>query len=297
MRRDIPVLPLTDYAPPGLAERGIFVGRFEASVNRLPCRLRTHRHHHFELFWLEGRGTHVNDFVEHPLSGRSFVVVSPGQVHGWEEHDGLRGTMVGFTAEFFDGREPPPSALLAYPFVHGSGGPPALAEVEAGTAAELDRVAAALEDEYRRQGPDWSGALRAWLRLAFVHGARAQVRRAPGDPRGGDLVRRFRLELETHFRTTTSVAGFARRLGVTAGHLNDAIRAGTGRTAGELIRERVLLEGRRLLLHSELSVSEIAYRLGFDDPSYFARFFRRELAQAPGEYRAAIREKYRSNAA
>ncbi|MDB6080659.1 MAG: AraC family transcriptional regulator, partial [Akkermansiaceae bacterium] len=87
---------------------------------------------------------------------------------------------------------------------------------------------------------------------------------------------------------------YAKMLGVTSGHLNDTVSAQTGRPAGALIRERILLEARRLLLHSELQIAEIAYHLGFGDPSYFARFFRREDGRPPGDFRMEIREKYRS---
>ncbi|WP_306301492.1 helix-turn-helix domain-containing protein [Verrucomicrobium spinosum] len=81
---------------------------------------------------------------------------------------------------------------------------------------------------------------------------------------------------------------------MTAGHLNDVVRQFTAGTAGELIHARELLEARRLLMHTELSVSEIAYRLGYKDPSYFARVFRKSTGQAPADFRAAIRETCRA---
>lgn len=292
-RRQIPVYPLTDYAPPTLAELGVIAGRFEASLAQRPNRARFHRHEHFELFLLEGAGTHFNDFREYPLRGATLVLVSPGQVHGWPEATGLRGTMVGFTAGFFDGREPPPSALLGHPLAYGGASPVvALSDPAAG---ELARLGAQMETEFSERAAEWGEALRALLRLALVQARRASTEHAAAETRPAELVRRFRLAVEEHFRTTTSVGALAARLKVTPGHLNATVRAQTGRAAGDWVRERVLLEAKRLLLHSELGVAEIAYHLGFDDPSYFARFFRRETAQAPGAFREAIRENYRSN--
>jgi peptidoglycan/xylan/chitin deacetylase (PgdA/CDA1 family) len=64
---------------------------------------------------------------------------------------------------------------------------------------------------------------------------------------------------------------------VTTRHLNESLRLETGLTAGDLIRARRILEAKRLLLHSELTTAEIGYELGFEDPSYFSRFIRREL--------------------
>ena len=79
---------------------------------------------------------------------------------------------------------------------------------------------------------------------------------------------------------------------LTTSHLNESLRLETGLTAGDLIRTRRILEAKRLLLHSELTMAEIGYELGFKDPSYFSRFTRRELKTSPGELRSLIRQKY-----
>src|SRR6266446_8864202 len=71
----------------------------------------------------------------------------------------------------------------------------------------------------------------------------------------------FRLAVEKHFRTTTSVSDYAKYLHVTADHLGAVVRGQTGRTPGDIIRERLLLEAKRAL--------------NFEDPAYFSRFFRR----------------------
>lgn len=293
MRRLVPAYPLSDYVPPELAELGIYIGRLEDSLVRRPTRGMVHRHEHFELFWVQGTGMHLNDFDRFPLRGSSLIVVSPGQVHSWPDSAGLTGTMIGFTAAFFDGSEPPPSLLLGLPFVYRTGVGPVI-PVDGDTAV-IDDTFARLATEFEYRNERWSEMIRALLRIAFVLALRVQATRAPGATSARiELVQRFRLALEQHFLTTTSVSAFARLLKVTPGYLNDTVREQIGRPAGDLIRERVLLESRRLLLHSGLSISEIAYHLGFDDPSYFARFFRREVRQSPGEYRTAIREKYRT---
>jgi AraC-like DNA-binding protein len=72
------------------------------------------------------------------------------------------------------------------------------------------------------------------------------------------------------------------------------VRKESKQSAGAIVRQRRLLDAKRLLSHSDLSVSEIGYRLGFQDPSYFSRFFRKSTGSAPAEFREAIREKYQS---
>ncbi|OAM89425.1 AraC family transcriptional regulator [Termitidicoccus mucosus] len=301
-RSSVPLHTLRDCRPAEVAQRGIFVGRVEDSLERCPQKAACHRHDHFEFFWVTGEGSHFNDFRRHALRGRSLVIVSPGQVHAWPDAAGLRGIMVGFTEAFFDGREPPPSGLLGYPFVFDGGAPPVLPVAEDDPAASaLDCVTAQIEREFAAQADGWLAVLRDYLRIAFTWAARLHAAAMPEPTekaaRAPVLVRRFRLRLEEKFRETGSVGNHARALGVTSGHLNDTLRAWTGRSAGDLVRARVLLEARRLLLHSPLSVSEIAYGLGFKDPSYFARAFRRETGVSPGEFRLDIRENYRTNPA
>lgn len=70
------------------------------------------------------------------------------------------------------------------------------------------------------------------------------------------------------------------------GHLSALCRATLRRSAGGVVRQRLTLEARRLLAHSDLTAAEVGFRLGFDDPAYFARFFRRETGQPPTRFRA-----------
>jgi AraC-like DNA-binding protein len=82
-----------------------------------------------------------------------------------------------------------------------------------------------------------------------------------------------------------SVGALADRIGVTPGYLTDAVKAATGRTAAQLMREARTREAKRFLLGSNLSVRQVASRVGFADPAYFCRFFRRETGLSPGDFR------------
>jgi AraC-like DNA-binding protein len=128
-----------------------------------------------------------------------------------------------------------------------------------------------------------------FVKAARWHAAEGPVRKSS---RPAVLVRRFQQEIERNHRNWRTLEPYAKELGVTVNHLNDVVRGETGQAAGEHVRQRRLLDAKRLLLHSTLSVSEIGYELGFEDPSYFSRFFRRYEALTPAEFRKEIREKY-----
>ena len=83
------------------------------------------------------------------------------------------------------------------------------------------------------------------------------------------------------------VSAYARTLAVSSSHLNAVVRRQLGRSPTDLIQERVALEARRLLLHTDETAARVGYALGFDDPSYFARFFKRRTGKSPTTFRGS----------
>lgn len=296
MRKEkVPVYPLTDYVAPSIAEQGISVSRFEILNQTFDRPPGVHRHEHFELFWLTGPATHFNDFERYKIrAGKpTFVFVNPGQLHRWEGADSIRGTLVSFTTAFVEGRDPG-GAMLDYEFIHCSSYDPVL-PADKEFIEEAEPIFARCEREFRDQKSDWQGTIRAALRMLLISAQRAHERddpeRRPAKGRTRRLLGGFRARVEEAFRAQTTVAAYARDLGVSPGHLNDVVREKMGKTAGKMIRERVILEAQRLLYYSELSVSEIAYHLGFEDPSHFAKMFRKAAGMSPVEFR----KKYQSH--
>ncbi len=89
-----------------------------------------------------------------------------------------------------------------------------------------------------------------------------------------------------------SVREYAEAMGISESHLNNIMKSMTGYTPARLIHNETILEAKRLLIHSDLTVSEVGYHLNFEDPSYFSRFFKRETGLNPKQFRIGIREKY-----
>lgn len=99
------------------------------------------------------------------------------------------------------------------------------------------------------------------------------------------LVARFRARIENRFRLRESIATHARDLGTSETSLRMACARIAGRSPAAMLDQRAILEARRALLYSHLSVAEISYALGFTDPAYFTRFFTRHSGQSPTRYR------------
>jgi AraC-like DNA-binding protein len=279
-----------------LREDGIVVTTLHESLLHDPRRLRPHYHDFFQLLYLRGRGQVMHDFRDYQVNGATLICLSPGQVHTIRPHPGFDAVIVSFTQSFFDHGSPPPSVLLDLPLFFPVEAVPLL-PIARGDRFRIGEVFSEMEKEFHAAEAGAANALRAWLHILLTRAQRqfASERSQEVATRSSRLVREFHLAVERRFRTEHDLADYARELGITANHLNDLIRAETGHSAGSIVRGRRLLDAKRLLSHSDLTVAEVAYQVGFVDPSYFGRFFRRETGISPAEFRAEIREKYHSN--
>ncbi len=285
---------MTAVGQESLRREGIAVSALE-DARHDPQRLQPHFHHFFQLMLLRGKGRFMHDFRDYAVRSATLLFVTPGQVHSLRPQPGFTAVILSFSQAFFDHDAPPPSALFKLPF-YDPAGHDAHLELAPRHVAGIAEIFAEMQREFLAAETGTSDALRAWLRLLFVRIGRVEAGERPAHQltRAAGLARQFQLAVEKHFRTERPLTAYATELGVTANHLSDVIREELGQPPGVLVRQRRLLDAKRSLSHSDLSVSEIGYQLGFRDPSYFARFFRRETGSSPAEFRAEIREKYQS---
>lgn len=159
---------------------------------------------------------------------------------------------------------------------------------EDGSAAEQVIVGLARELGWsgRGQRAAIEAALLQLMVLALRHGQLAQGT-SPGTEKQAALVARLRERIEQRFREREPVSVHARALGTSLTALRQACARVAGSSPAQMLDDRALLEARRLLLYSQLSVTEVAYAVGFEDAAYFSRFFTRHVGQPPRAYRAA----------
>lgn len=238
----------------------------------------------YEIFLItRGRGTLTLDGHAYPVSAGSVFFTSPGQPRQWLARD-LDGLCLFFTADFVEGFFADPLFLFTLPYFHREAGHLRIA-LGRNTASALARRFRAMRREIGKLRADSPHALRAALYEALIHLARVYTTKTGAPARENPTALRLRQMIEKHFRENHQPRDYARRLRITAGHLNHLARRHLGRSAGILIRERLALEAKRQLLHTDATAAEIAYALGFKDPAYFARFFKREAGASPSSFR------------
>lgn len=237
-----------------------------------------HRHDFYEILWVRaGSGRHLIDFQEYSLSSRTIFFIKPGQINKFIS-DEIAGYVVEFNEEFFH-QEPQDRLILAkfnqfhtIELSHRD-------EIVIGTLLDLIRDEYIAEDHNLR-------LVRTYLKALVINLSRALKKLPEPSAHDSDSERVANVKslLEENFRARKNVIFYAESLHLSPKRLNEILKLKIGKTMTELIHSRLALEARRELAFSQLSVKEIAIRLGFQDPAYFSRFFKRTTGLYPQDY-------------
>jgi AraC family transcriptional activator of pobA len=259
--------------------------------------IQPHRHDDLQqlMLVLGGGGTFLVDEARLEFAAPALIAVPPTVVHGFAFQPGTQGYVLTIAEGFFlevlrEIAEPDAAASLAGP-QRLQLAPPEVDE------HRLEAAFRAIEREFRWPAVGRIGAIAAHLKLVVIAFLRLARARRP-EPRAAALddlalLGRFRHLIEAHFADRWTVGDYARALGLGEGRLNALCRRAAGQSALQTIHARQLLEAKRGLVYTSMSVSEVGYALGFQDPAYFSRFFARRAGVPP----SAFRERHRRGSA
>jgi AraC-like DNA-binding protein len=282
------------YAPPASYAFDIEVvamrelrARAPAADLRKPHRIEFHE----LIFVTRGECTHVVDFQPVRCRPGSMLVLQPSQVEQFDVTTLWDGWLVLFRPEQLFATQ---SKVGKLELAQAVAELPVRLALDAAEARWVQGVMAQMHLDGRLQAskPEVQALLlhqlcAVLLRLVLAH----QQQRSDGDARPSELdrFRRFRLLLDQSFARWHTLAPYADALGCTGRTLTRLTLNVAGVSAKAFVANRISLEARRLLAHTEMPIAVIGYELGFDDSSNFTKFFRREVGCTPIEFRAGYR--------
>jgi AraC-like DNA-binding protein len=243
------------------------------------------------VLFTKGKETHSIDFEKFPVQPFQIYFMVSGQVHRWHFEGVVEGYIVHFNEVLFTSFLQSSHYLEHFTFFGGISRDSVLQ-----LPVSMQDVVVPLFEVLLReinQGEEKSldmvrMKLLELLLLVHRNGNRKQERNIPSQKR--TLFRSFQQLIDKHFKDIRFPKGYADLLYITRNHLNALCQDLVGRSAGELIREQIVLEANRLLTYAGMTVSEIAYDLNFQDNSYFNRFFKKQVGVTPEEFRKALIE-------
>jgi AraC family transcriptional regulator, transcriptional activator of pobA len=253
-----------------------------------------HKHSFYEILWTEkGISKQTIDYKEYEVLPNSLFFISPNQVHQFEEWKTLKGGTILFTEDFFLLNHNNRDRLFELSFLDNFYTNPCI-QLSKKNFADIKQTIDLIAREQQRNDNSIT------ITQSYLYILLAQVQRCIDKEMGKPLSKKylvifkqFKTILDKHFTENRTATFYAQQLNITTHHLNLVTKNVTGKTSGEVIRARSILEAKRLLTFTDSTVSEIAFALSYTDSSYFAKTFKAETNQSPFAFKNEMSEKYR----
>ncbi len=249
-----------------------------------------HIHEFYQIIWFRhGNGTHRVDFTDYPVTDNTIFFVAPGQIHAFDGKENYEGVVILFNASFLADEETSESVFLKYNVFNAYDSIPYYkvnneeAERLMGFVNEMNREYSLTEAFAHKDYMQY--LVRMFLIRVQRSGKRGEEPKLYVSNIANRTLIRFRQLLEQNFRRVHTVQEYADLLNMSVRTLTKYVSQSAHRSPLQIINDRVVLEAKRLLQHTSLDIKEIGYGLGFEDPSYFAKFFKRLTGMMPSEFR------------
>ena len=291
---DVPHYFLYGETTPSNSLDYLYIASLEESLPKHNWEIHPHRHDNlYQLLIVEEGKVDVQILeMSSQESGQCILSIPPKAVHGFMHHPGVRGYIVTIVDSYLHGLFSE-SERQKFPLIFNE---PLIVnfDPDSKSSRDFENLIREIVREYRNQKEGQSSVLGAYLKILLVVMVRAlkykPVSATQHDPRIR-LFEEFQNLLEQHYVEHYSVNDYAQNMGLTTGRLNRICQRYAGQNAMQIIHGHLISEAKRKLIYIDSSMNEIAYELGFKDPAYFSRFFTKHCGEAPGKYRARLREE------
>lgn len=241
----------------------------------------SHRHYFYAIYWIhEGNGMHIIDFEEYEMKPVRVFFIKPEQVHFMQIEGSLKYSALQFTEDFMI----PINSKVEKEI-------PVYIDIDKNEKSRIEILFNQIQKESVSRLPNSTVIIRSEINTLLLDLERMAM------PISNfsilpDLLCKYREMIDKNFIKERQVQFYATQLGVCPNYMNVLTRKFLGKSALELINERTVLEIKRMLLRSDFTISEIAYRLGFNELSYFSRFFRLKTGMTPQKFRDSMNKMY-----
>ncbi|GEP90343.1 AraC-type DNA-binding protein [Chitinophaga terrae (ex Kim and Jung 2007)] len=253
-----------------------------------------HRHDFYTIYWIKrGKLLHTIDATTYEVKKNTLFFIAPGQVHNLQASDKIEGYMIAFRDAFMCLKDQTQvSGINSGLFFNNQFS--SIIHLNDEQEKDIEAVVRLMMKELTTREPEYEMALHGLLRYFLVLASRIKGENVAISPdqhaaHNSSIFLKFKNLIEEKYTILKTVSDYAALLHIKPVLLNEISKQLSGITAGEHIRNRVILEAQRYLYNTDLTAKEIAYKLGFDDPHYFSRFFKKYTNQSPSEFKDASR--------
>lgn len=235
----------------------------------------------FEIVWLKNENP-LHDFksAEFDIKGDWIYLIPPYRVHQLNKA-GKNGELLSFKREILE--EEDKEFLLDIFKIFNVQGEFSCLRLDKAAAEDLGGVYGLLLDQYQKS-PDDLIILRALLKVFLLKLMKVKEQEFTIHDIHQKRVYEFLMLLEGNYLLVRNIDFYAGKLDISSKRLNQILKDKLAKTGTQIIHDRIVLEAKRMIIHSEQTIKEIAYELGFSDRPYFSRFFKKQTGQTPDEF-------------
>ncbi|MEO6672682.1 MAG: helix-turn-helix transcriptional regulator [Ginsengibacter sp.] len=251
-----------------------------------------HRHEFYTLILITaGAGCHTIDFQDYELLPNRIFLIDYGQVHGWKKLQKVKGYVVLFTKAYynlvFTGNDKIKSDKV---FKNH----PSFIDLKPHEINEWVSLMKIMEAEFLKAPFNHQEIICMLLKIMMVKFKRNQINTVKNknkSDRKSDIVDNYQNLINEYYKEWKLPKLYAQMLFITPNHLNSLCKNVVGTSASKLIKDRVILEAKRLLTHTAMSATQVAFELGFEDNSHFGKYFKSVVDATPEKFRIQFNNK------
>lgn len=250
-----------------------------------------HRTGFYHILWFQlGSPTHLVDFKEVKIEPNSLLFLNKDTVQKFDKQGNYDGKVILFTDSFFCKSEADTSFLRGTILFNDLF---AVSQIQVTKSSTLfSNILVQMEQELAQSKDNYQSDILQNLLHNFLLLSERERRKQDFTEinKGPDLdyVILFKDLLDQNYRKQKQVSTYAKLIGITEKRLNQATSRTLDKTPKQIIDERIMLEAKRLLAHTNDSVKEIGFDLGFDEPTNFIKYFRKHSHSTPVEFREQV---------
>jgi AraC family transcriptional activator of pobA len=235
----------------------------------------------FEIVWLKNEDPlHDVKSAELEMKGDWIYLIPPYRVHQLNKA-GKNGELLSFKREILE--EADKEFLLDIFKIFNVQGEFSCLRLDKEASEDLSGVYRLLTLEYEKQHADTT-IVKALLKVFLLKLIKVKEEEFTGHDVHQKRVYEFLMLLEGNYLNVRNIDFYAGKLDISSKRLNQILKEKLHKTGTQIMHDRIILEAKRLIIHSEHTIKQISYELGFSDRPYFSRFFKKQTGQTPEEF-------------
>lgn len=288
MNQKIQSVTLSKLKNHSVLSNELIIMRFDEFAQKLKADSNSHFKNKFYTFLLlkNAEGSIIIDHQEFDIKEQKFFFINYNQVYQFKDKELIVGDVLLFTKSFYNYVYTGNKMIKSDTALHDVSPYIVLSEEN---LTDLSQTFAELRTEYLKNkllGKEIICLLLKVFVLKYIRNSNKKNKINRSVDHKKQIVDDFSNLVNQHYRDLKTTSQYAQKLNLSPNYLNVLIKESLDISAGQLIKNRVILEAKRLLLHTTLSVTEISYKLGFTDNSHFGKYFKSATNQSPNLYRA-----------